>query len=410
MVLKIRSLILLLFVSMLFSSVVLIPTCCATTGTVIIFERENWQGPLDVGHVGIAIQLDDGTWIAGAIEGPGGWAALKGTDDYNGGWSYVFETEEDVINEFNRDRKEPLSDTESGNIEPHKSYDQMKKITVQERDESDYAEIVIKDFSNGGFSVWTDRDCFTKVYDVMKAYGVDETILGSREGIISPRWPKAFFDALPGDAENLDDYSPSDSSETTSQSTTPILTATTPTTTNNIKNGAYVLPSAAVDTVLLDTISTPLLPPPDFDAPSDEGASGSDISDVGSLTPEQMDALIEQMQALGKTIEEYQEYLDTQVKVNIWVHIRNRLLPAEGTYVVAIDGAGNEIRVELDSDGKAIVYGAPGVWRIMSYGGGRYVAHGWSKEIPVGSVGDCELKQMPLPGWEEISAGVGTLV
>jgi hypothetical protein len=82
----------------------------------------------------------------------------------------------------------------------------MKYITVQERDSSDYAEIIMKDFPNGGFTVWYDSDCFTKAYDVMRAYGVDETILGSREGIITPRFPKAFFDSLPGKADTLESY------------------------------------------------------------------------------------------------------------------------------------------------------------------------------------------------------------
>ena len=194
--------IMILTICLIMLSLELIPICCATTGDVIVFERKNSQGIFgDVGHVGLAIQLEDGTWIAGAIEGPGD--KHQGgifTAGYNGGWYHVFKTKEDVIKEFTEKRPTDLSDTESGKIVHHEAYDKMKTITVQEIDAEHVndAEAKMKNFEKGGFSMWTNNDCFTRAYDVMRAYGVGEDTAGKKGWM---KKPKEFFDSLPGDAK-----------------------------------------------------------------------------------------------------------------------------------------------------------------------------------------------------------------
>jgi hypothetical protein len=73
-------------------ALVVIPIGSAASGEVIVFYRENNQIVGDVGHVGVAIQLEDGTWFAGAVEGPGGLWGITGTLGGNGGWSSPFNT------------------------------------------------------------------------------------------------------------------------------------------------------------------------------------------------------------------------------------------------------------------------------------------------------------------------------
>lgn len=177
--------------------------------------------------------------------------------------------------------------------------------------------------------------------------------------------------------------------------------------------------------IVSEPIEDPLLSSPEFDMPSDEGPSGSDISDVGSLTPEQMDALIEQMQALGQTI---QDYLDsdagsgddtdpgpgdnTQVEVSIWVHHQPTGGAFRGTTITIIDGAGNEIPVELDSNGKATVSGAPGTWTITASGPRQVKTATWSEVVSSGSAYADLYQKYNLPEWSEVGpvAGVGPLV
>ena len=175
------------------------------SGSVIIFERKNEQGVLgDVGHVGIAIQLNDGTWIAGAIEGPGGiWGAI-GTLGSNGGWYHSFATKEDVIKEFAEDRSSELYSSE-GNISSHAAYDKMKTIEVGEIDAEKAKEAYdkMKDFPKDGFGVLGNNDCFTRAYEVMELYGVDKDTLGNMGYLTKP---KEYFDKLPGEPKSLDQW------------------------------------------------------------------------------------------------------------------------------------------------------------------------------------------------------------
>ena len=185
---------------------VVTPSCSATSGKVIVFYRENIIGVNDVGndvgHVGVAIQLEDGTWLAGAIEGPGGSQGVTGTSDdtsYNGGWAHVFKTEEEVIKELADSRE-----TESGDIGAHAAYTKMKQITVPEINEKNFedAEDEMKGFENSGFSIWKNNDCYTRVWDVMESYGVDVGVLRDYDGLISVgdkdwlRQPQDFFQDL----------------------------------------------------------------------------------------------------------------------------------------------------------------------------------------------------------------------
>lgn len=174
------------------------------SGSVIIFERKNEQVIGDVGHVGIAIQLNDGTWIAGAIEGPGGiWGGI-GTLGGNGGWYHSFATKEDVIKEFAEDRSSELYSSE-GNILPHAAYDKMKTIEVGEIDaeKEKEASAKMKEFPNGGFAVYANNDCFTRAYEVMELYGVDKGTLDDKGYL---KRPKEYFDKLPGEPESLDQW------------------------------------------------------------------------------------------------------------------------------------------------------------------------------------------------------------
>jgi len=68
----------------------------SATGSVIVFERGLHMG-VNVGHIGVAVELENGSWIAGAIEGPGGLNGLTGTSGNNGGWWYTFNTKEEAI-------------------------------------------------------------------------------------------------------------------------------------------------------------------------------------------------------------------------------------------------------------------------------------------------------------------------
>lgn len=155
----------------------------------------------------------------------------------------------------------------------------------------------------------------------------------------------------------------------------------------------------------------PLLKPPRSDMLNHEGPEGSDISDIGSLTGEDRSGSSSASPSTTPSITPPPG--STQVMVNIWIHCSDKPnLPAKGTKVTAIDGAGNAIQVELDSNGKATVYGAPGTWTITAKAT-MYKSNPWSMEVPIGSVGDADIYQkFSPPIWIEGSqvAGVGTLV
>jgi hypothetical protein len=162
--------IMILAICLIMLSLELIPICCATTGAVIIFERKNEVLGEDAGHVGVAIQLEDGSWVAGAVEGPGGLANVVGVIAGNGGWISdlgVFKTKEDVINEFAMDRT-----TYSNGIIPHDPYDKMVTIEVQNPNYSN-ALSAMENFPARGFAVWANNDCLTSVDDVLRAYNVE---------------------------------------------------------------------------------------------------------------------------------------------------------------------------------------------------------------------------------------------
>jgi len=162
--------IMILAICLIMLSLELIPICCATTGAVIIFERKNEVLGGDVGHVGVAIQLEDGSWVAGAVEGPGGLDNVVGVIAGNGGWISdlgVFKTKEDVINEFAMDRT-----TYSNGIIPHDPYDKMVTIEVQNPNYSN-ALSAMENFPARGFAVWANNDCLTSVDDVLRAYNVE---------------------------------------------------------------------------------------------------------------------------------------------------------------------------------------------------------------------------------------------
>ena len=151
------------------------PICDATSGAVILFERKN-NLPIegDVGHVGIAFQNPDGTWSAGAIEGPPWWvdaATGVGSGTENGGWARIFKTEQDVINEFSNPRP-----SASDGIKPHAAYDNYKIIEVDNVDSQHYAQAyqeIMKFNDETGFSVERGNDCLTNAVAVMKAYGAN---------------------------------------------------------------------------------------------------------------------------------------------------------------------------------------------------------------------------------------------
>ena len=160
--------------------------CDATSGAVIIFERDNFlAGAADVGHVGVAFQLADGTWMAGAVEGPGGAWNVVGTFGENGGWFTLepLKTESDVVKEF-----------------ANKVYDRMTIIDVSNPDFGN-ALTEIKKIPGRGFSVITNDDCLSAVYDVLRAYNV--------EGLTAPYWlekPIDYFNDIGGTKSTLADF------------------------------------------------------------------------------------------------------------------------------------------------------------------------------------------------------------
>lgn len=185
-------------VTLLLFSVELVSVCDATSGTIIVFEKDNFQNlagyETDVGHVGVAFQNpDDGTWIAGAVEGPGGANNMLGVNGpaNNGGWVSdvgFFKTEEDLVKEFALPRT-----VGSNGIIPHGAYDRMKVIGVKDSDYKD-ALSKIQEFPTRGYRAWAKNDCLDAVYDILIKYNV--------AGLSAPElleWPKNYFNKLQGD-------------------------------------------------------------------------------------------------------------------------------------------------------------------------------------------------------------------
>jgi len=232
-----------------------------------------------------------------------------------------------------------------------------------------------------------DENCLTATKKVLGAYGVDLPDTDNPNSLfpISPfSLPNVYYLALPGDIYYPDfmgddpvvptgykkETSPTDTSKSSTQGATQIIvpTTTTPTTTS---------PSTA----------------------------------VGALTPEQMDALIEQMQALGKTIQDYHDsgtdssitptptsttptttspstpatsiyaseipvgstqtkYFSTanvptgQVALSLDIKDENGNTVPVGTKVTIKDGSGNYVQADWDSTGYTVAHGAPGNWVI----------------------------------------------
>lgn len=225
-------------VYLLIIALVVLPIGNAESGEVIVFYRENNQIVGDVGHVGVAIQLEDGTWLGGAVEGPGGIWGITGTLLGNGGWSDDFKTKKDVIAEF-------------ASSSHHAAYTAMKSIQVPEIHGSS-AKSVMELFDDWGFAIWANNDCYTRVYDAMKAYGVDAKLLhddgfsvGDKDWL---RPPKDFFNDLSGDSKPLSSYKP----ELSSFLKTPLLSSY-PSQTSDMSStatkGPYVPPTTTKTTV-----------------------------------------------------------------------------------------------------------------------------------------------------------------
>jgi hypothetical protein len=148
----------------------------------------------------------------------------------------------------------------------------------------------------------------------------------------------------------------------------------------------------------IEVMFEPLLKPPSSDMLNHEGPEGSDISDIGSLTGQGSSSGSSDSGDNSPGSSD-----DTQVEVSIWVH--HHVVsggPAPGTAIVVIDGSGNEIPVELDSNGKATVYGAPGTWSI-TVSAPHYEKEHWSGEVYSGSEVYADIFQEFIPPiWIEI--------
>jgi hypothetical protein len=215
-----------------------LPIGNAASGEVIVFYRENPQPVVgDVGHVGVAIQLENGAWFAGAVEGPGGVWGVTGTLGANGGWFKEFKTKEDVIKEF-------------ASSSSHAAYTSMKSIPVKEIDDSK-ARSTIEAFDDYGFAIYTNNDCYTRVYDAMKAYGVDANVLIDDGFHITDKdWlrpPKDFFNDLPGTSKPLSSYKPPLSSFLKANS--PLLTKPADMSSIGSDKAPYVPPTTTVTKV-----------------------------------------------------------------------------------------------------------------------------------------------------------------
>jgi len=208
--------------------------------------------------VGVAIQLEDGTWIAGAIEGYGGKSSIA-PGESNGGWvsKKTFKTKEDVIKEFATKRS-----SDSDGIGAHDPYDQYKIIDVNDAHYGAASGVIQTFDDNTGYSP-PENDCLTNVYAVLKAYNVEGLqelpvaptdqknvpllnrvltdaattgVLSSSGGTTTKyeemtyladdlHKPKYYFDNLPGEAVSLtkvDGTSSSQGSQSTAQETTPV--------------------------------------------------------------------------------------------------------------------------------------------------------------------------------------------
>jgi hypothetical protein len=162
-------------------------------GTVIVAFRDLPVGikPLgtkNVGHAGVAFQNEDGTWTAGAVEGPGFpfqiLSALPGME--NGAWVEYFNDNSQVIEEFS-----------------NKGYEKIKTIDVFSDTDPAAAQKVMDGFFSRGYDVELNN-CLTATHEVLEAYGCKylpsafDNILGRSTTPIS------YFNQLAGVETNIE--------------------------------------------------------------------------------------------------------------------------------------------------------------------------------------------------------------
>ena len=145
-------------------------------------------GTKNVGHVGVAFQNEDGTWSAGAVEGPGfPFQILSALPEMeNGAWVEYFNDKSQVIEEFS-----------------NKGYEKIKTIDVFSDTDPAAAQKVMDGFFGRGYDVELNN-CLTATHEVLEAYGCKylpsafDNILGRSTTPIS------YFDQLAGVETNIE--------------------------------------------------------------------------------------------------------------------------------------------------------------------------------------------------------------
>lgn len=135
--------------------------CSETDASGMVIVAVRTDSVAGLGHVGVAFQNANGTWTAGSVEGAvekswynwgGAFIAPFGKKGENGGWFRLFNTREEVENEFAK-----------------LEYDKYKIIPV-ENCNPESANDRIRLFDDLGY-VPAVNDCLTEIWGVLDAYG-----------------------------------------------------------------------------------------------------------------------------------------------------------------------------------------------------------------------------------------------
>jgi hypothetical protein len=134
--------------------------------------------PPVVGHTGWAIELEDGRWLAGAWDGI---SAFVGVDEGagvgwikkgspNGHWKLVFNTKEEVLDWFSRQRQVKKFPSEEDRIMPYNRYHRYKEFTVENVNTAAVFSVEAQSWG-WGYGVLANN-CMDVSYKLLKAYGV----------------------------------------------------------------------------------------------------------------------------------------------------------------------------------------------------------------------------------------------